>query len=340
MTYHPGVICDECSEYPIIGTRFVSKKVVDFDLCEHCVRSYPNPDDFHAVQQPRSVSEERATMLDDRSQVCAVTAHQAKEQISAMEGDPSHISSFYFYERNLDESKTAEQNAQEILEFLHDHPMITNLRLAIPFDNTVSNSGIIPVLTKGIANLPQIKHVDWSISGNWHSDDAGFPAEPAVAALAKLIADSTSLEGIFVHMPCKARDGETLLNALFLNKTLKYFRLEVRYHEDVVSDDSFQATAIRLLEDHPSLQKVFLSDASSDAFRRRQLSSPFQDFVQLSNIRRLSRWQQRWCEPNLSVRQRLELVQEIDQQLDSFSPALSLTGMYYVIRQWPQLWQH
>jgi len=60
----------------------------------------------------------------------------------------------------------------------------------------------------------------------------------------------------------------------------------------------------------------------------------------MNNVSRLNLWTTRWCDPKLSDHERLHLAEEIDNKLEEFDPAISMTVMYHVIRQFPQYWQH
>jgi hypothetical protein len=334
MEHHVGVICDECSESPILGTRYTSKIVYGFDLCEYCYRSQKNLDEFFAFEEPLSFHEEVSIVTCRDNHITACTAEQAKEQLQEFEGGPSHVAYFHFFETTCPAKAT--QNAGEVLAFLEDHKELTNLRFTIPFDRTVSYGGIVELLAKGFARLKHVKQVDWSISGNWHTDDAEFPAAPAVAALGNLIAENTTLEGIFIHMPCEAEDAVELIRRLEFNKTLKNFRLEVRYHDNVISNEKFHTTAFRILDDHPSLKKVFLNDRYNPKDTQNQC---FQVDLRWSNISRISGWNVRWCNPNLSDVERIETLQEIETASNDFPVAASLSGLYQVIRRHPQSWQ-
>lgn len=339
MAQHKGVICDECSECPIVGIRFISKRTFGFDLCEHCVESHHNIDDFHTVNSPLTFREESSLVLEQGSQVSAATVAQANEQLHSMDSDPSHVASFYFFESACPQE--ARKNAEEILQFLEQNPIITNLRIAIPFNTSVEYSGIVEVIINGLQELPHIKHIDWSISGNWHSDDANFPSQQAVASLAEFIAHDTSLQGFFVHIPCTVKDAVTLVEALLRNKTMKCFRLSVRYYDNVLSDRKFREIVYRLLENHPSLEKVFLSDRSSAKEAEEPEVSLFQNFVlMMAETSRMSRWKRRWCDPSLKDGERVQLIQEMESKLDTFPRELSLTGFYQVIRPWPEVWKH
>lgn len=368
---HVGVICDECSESPIIGTRYSSKVLYGFDLCEYCYRSSSSSssslqnattrqegqerldDEFTAINEPLSFREEISMGVAGRhrrdNQINASTVAQAKEQLQIMvqedddgDGDvgpPSHhVAYFHFFERTC--PAKAEQNATEVLGFLEDHPELTNLRFTIPFDRTVPYGGIVEILATGFINnnkrLSHIKQIDWSISGNWHSDDADFPAASSIAALGDLIAQNTTLKGIFIHVPCQAEDAMNLIRPLASNKTLTNFRLAVRHHDNVISNENLRNTALRLLEDHPSLKKVFLDGRYNP---KDQENACFQQDLKLSNISRISGWNTRWCHPNLSDRERVQTIQEIESASSAFSPPSSLTCLYQVIRRNPQIWQ-
>ena len=51
---HPGVTCDVCKEFPILGIRYKCTVNYDYDLCEQCEAMNKHPFPLIKIRQPGS----------------------------------------------------------------------------------------------------------------------------------------------------------------------------------------------------------------------------------------------------------------------------------------------
>ena len=114
------------------------------------------------------------------------------------------------------------------MDLLQNHSTITNISFHISFTDPVSNRKVFEVALERLKTMSHVKRValhSLFVHGSRHDDDEeGIP----FVVWEKLIAEITSIEGLFLNIPCSTIQATAIICMLALNSTRKSFRLNPR----------------------------------------------------------------------------------------------------------------
>lgn len=313
---HNGISCDECGVCPIVGTRFKSRHIYDFDLCSDCrvLNHTKDSNDFVAFSEPVSrvqASKEGPTEI---NRIYAGSVEDAQQQLR--EGKNAHIAFFRFYGRT-----PSPQECRQVVDFINSNSFLTNINICLfCFQNAEQAFASI---AHGLASNKHVKHLSLRLMPLWNQESF-FDT----SSVQHLIETNQVLETLFIghawlrdfddtgsYYESEDRFAYHIFDSLKRNRTLKTFRLETISH----LSESTQESACQAAACNPWLIRVFA-----------KFANPNHGVNMLTNFNRY-RWMKRWTDLNAKPEERVKVMEEIMKATSIDVPAL-----YHLFRSYPQ----
>ena len=314
---HNGISCDECGICPIVGTRYKSRYIYDFDLCHDCKILNHRDDttnDFVAFEEPVSrvqASKEGPTEI---NRIYASSVEDAEQQLK--EGKNAQIAFFRFYGRT-----PGDHECRAVVDFINKNAVLTNINICLfCFQNAEKAFASI---AHGLAPNKHVKHLSLRLMPLWNQESF-FDT----SSVQHLIETNEVLETLFIghawlrdfddngtYYESEDKFAFHIFESLKRNKTLRTFRLETISH----LSDSTQESARQAAISNPWLIRVFA-----------KFDSPDHGLHMLTNFNRY-RWMKRWTDLNAEPEDRMKVMDEIMR-----STSIDLPALYHLFRNYPQ----
>ncbi|KAL3942290.1 MAG: hypothetical protein SGBAC_003499 [Bacillariaceae sp.] len=313
---HNGISCDECGVCPILGTRFKSRHIYDFDICRDCkiLNHAPDSNGFVAFEGPVSrvqASKEGPTEI---NRIYAGSVEDAKQQLQ--EGKNAKIAFFRFYGRT-----PSSRECQQVVEFINKNTFLTNINICLfCFQNAEQAFASI---AQGLATNQHVKHLSLRLMPLWNQESF-FDT----SSVQHLIETNQVLETLFIghawlrdfddtgsYYESEDKFAYHIFDSLKRNRTLKTFRLETMSHLSAAT----QKLACQAAGTNPGLIRVFA-----------KFDSPDDGLHMLTNFNRY-RWMKRWTDLNVKQEERMKIMEEIMKK-----SSIDLPALYHLFRSYPQ----
>ena len=243
---HLGITCDACGMHPIVGTRYISRRIADYDLCTTCVQDHDAETDFAGFDYVAPHVETRAVRPQPHECIHAYTLSRAAEAIRQnTQATAAHIHySFGRFEGS--ETLGLALANDKLLQVLHIH---------VCFGNTDSEDSIVNI-ARGISKNTSIQRLTWTIGAT------GYTVKAALALKEMLTANKT-LEACLLRRPCFTKVSQlanplvdlfasTILEGLKKNKSIGSFGLAT---SNGLSEETKQVY-IETIKENENLLKV------------------------------------------------------------------------------------
>ncbi|CAJ1935094.1 unnamed protein product [Cylindrotheca closterium] len=313
---HNGISCDECGVCPIVGTRFKSRHIYDFDLCRECaILNHPQDNNaFVAFEDPVSRVQASKEGPGGINRIYAGSVEDAEQQLQ--EGKNAHIAFFRFYGRT-----PSTQECQQVVEFINKNAILTNINICLfCFQNAEQAFASI---AQGLATNKHVKHLSLRLMPLWNQESF-FDT----SSVQHLIETNKVLETLFIghawlrdfddtgsYYESEDKFAYHIFDSLKRNRTLKTFRLETISHLSAATQES----ACQAAATNPGLIRLFAKFDGSD-----------HGIHMLTNFNRY-RWMKRWTDLNAKPEERMKVMEEIMK-----STSIDIPALYHLFRSYPQ----
>lgn len=313
---HTGISCDECGVCPIVGTRFKSRQIYDFDICRDCkiLNHLHDNNDYVAFESPVSrvqASKEGPTEI---NRIYAGSVEDAEQQLQ--EGKNAHIAFFRFYGRT-----PSSQECQQLIDFINQNAVLTNINICLfCFQNAEQAFASI---AQGLATNKHVKHLSLRLMPLWNQESF-FDT----SSVQHLIETNQFLETLFIghawlrdfddtgsYYESEDKFAYFIFDSLKRNRSLKTFRLETISHLSAATQESACQAAVT----NPGLIRVFAKFDCSD-----------HGIHMLTNFNRY-RWMKRWADLNAKPEERMQVMEEI-----MMATSIDVPALYHLFRSYPQ----
>jgi len=322
-----GISCDECGVRPLIGVRYKSKLMFDFDICETCMEDNASEKhNYAAIEKPIRSQEANALGPELDNRIRFSSYRDAADQIGA--NNENYVTAVLTSLRpsrhpsNNDTTTSGAITTHDLQSALASNTYLRNIHIHMCGGNRAK---AIADMAQGLAANTFIERVTWLISKQDHT-------VAAARAIRNMMETNVGIQSLLLKRTCNSPSTvgnkpdptedafvETIFKGLERNRTITKFRLD-GYH--VLSENS-QDLILGAIAKNPSIQRAYVEFHHEKNNARLELL--------LANNR--EKWTDRVTDTRTARKDRVKVLLEALQ----YPTVEPVSTAYHLLRRCPDL---
>lgn len=309
--FHRITTCDECGLFPIVGTRYKSTTIYNYDCCERCWKDHHEHDrnDFAAFVAPKPRDETWAVAPARSNVIHALSAEQAKQQLEKFEelGLPVSPRAVFRVSPSI-----TEKQGSEIVDFINSNPHLVNVSITriTKSGSTCDTYNGIKCLVEGLTRNTSVKLLTFILQESLLSFLVPLLENKEGIVFCKVL----PLFGRLVKQKQRDATYSGLFQAVAKSNSLKTFWLG-----NGASLLSYQIKqhACETVKSNPNLTRLGASTRCPE----------YDNMVDVLTSFNRYHWLRRWTKESASASDRVDVVLEI---LEKYSGDEATSALFYM----------
>jgi len=315
-----NIICDECGVHPLIGARYKSKHIYDYDICETCMEDNAAEKHKYAViEKPIPLHEAKKLGPELDNRIRSMSCRDAAEKIG--QNKNVAVAQLHLWSR----SKYAASASHELQSALASNTHLRDIHIHMYhiFEDEGAIEKAIIDIARGLAASTSIERVSWSIQEKDRTVASAL-------ALRKMMETNVVIKSLLVtrvsdgpsvgNKHDKAEDAfvRPIFQGLELNRTITKFRLD---GYNVLSENS-RDHILGAIAKNPSIQRAYVEFPENSNHRLELL---------LANNR--EKWMDRVTDTSTARKDRVAVLLEAVE----YPTVEPVSAAYHLLRRCPDL---
>ena len=325
ISRHTGISCDECGVRPLIGVRYKSKHIYDYDICQTCMEEHAaEKHNYAAIAKPIPSREANALGPELDNRIVSSSYRDAADQIGQNSENLAVVAQLHLWRRPHNDTSATHALQSALASNTH----LRNIHIHMCGHNGAYGQAITD-MAQGLAANTCIERVTWLISKQDRTVAAAL-------AIRDMMETNVGIQSLLLKRTChgpstvgnskpdQAEDAFVgpIFQGLERNRTITKFRLD---GYNVLSENS-QDHILGAIAQNPSIQRAYV-----DVFHHEKNDANHRLELLLANNR--EKWMDRVTDTRTARKDRVEVLLEAV----AYPTVEPVSVAYHLLRRCPDL---